>query len=149
MCRAIGKAPSRYSNTPTFHHQEKASGLFSKLCSPSAHSLISNRAIGKKKYKGSVASFSNLPTAGVSEGDVYNVTDTGMNCAWTGSAWDSLGATYGLATQSANGLMSSTDKTKLDNATSTSTADTIVKRDSTGKISVNSIEINGWTVTID
>lgn len=110
---------------------------------------VDNKVASVYKYKGSVASFSNLPTAGVSEGDVYNVTDTGMNCAWTGSAWDSLGATYGLATQSANGLMSSTDKTKLDNATSTSTADTIVKRDSTGKISVNSIEINGWTVTID
>lgn len=27
-------------------------------------------------------------------GDVWNVEDTGMNYAWTGTAWDALGATF-------------------------------------------------------
>ena len=43
------------------------------------------------KYKGSVATFSNLPTSADS-GDVYNVESDGMNYAWNGTAWDSLGA---------------------------------------------------------
>lgn len=44
-------------------------------------------------YKGSVASATNLPT-GYGEdqaGWVYNLEDTGMNVAWTGSKWDPLG----------------------------------------------------------
>ena len=44
-------------------------------------------------YKGSVASYSKLPTSGLTVGDVYNVEDTGMNYAWTGSKWDALGST--------------------------------------------------------
>lgn len=27
-------------------------------------------------------------------GDVWNVEDTGMNYAWTGEAWDALGAAF-------------------------------------------------------
>ena len=42
-------------------------------------------------YKGSVASYANLPSSGNTTGDVYNVEDTGMNYAWTGTAWDALG----------------------------------------------------------
>ena len=44
------------------------------------------------KYKGSVAAVSNLPTTGNTVGDVWNVTDTGMNYVWTGSEWDALGS---------------------------------------------------------
>lgn len=44
-------------------------------------------------YKGSVASYSKLPISGLTTGDVYNVEDTGMNYAWTGSKWDALGST--------------------------------------------------------
>lgn len=46
------------------------------------------------RYKGSVASVSNLPSTGNTVGDVYNVEATDMNYAWTGSAWDQLGATF-------------------------------------------------------
>ena len=42
-------------------------------------------------YKGSVAEYENLPTADRTVGDVYNVSETGMNYAWTGSSWDALG----------------------------------------------------------
>lgn len=44
-------------------------------------------------YKGSVASVSDLPSTATA-GDVYNVESTGMNYAWTGSAWDDLGGTF-------------------------------------------------------
>lgn len=45
-------------------------------------------------YKGSVASVSDLPSTGNKAGDVYNVEATGMNYAWTGTAWDDLGGTF-------------------------------------------------------
>lgn len=46
-------------------------------------------------FKGSVASFSSLPDS-ADIGDVYNVTDTGMNYAWTGSEWDALSSIVDL-----------------------------------------------------
>ena len=49
------------------------------------------------KYKWSVASYSNLPSTWLTAWDVYNVEDTWMNYAWTGSAWDQLGASVDLS----------------------------------------------------
>ena len=46
------------------------------------------------KYKGSVATVSALPSSGNTTGDVYNVEASGMNYAWNGSAWDSLGEIF-------------------------------------------------------
>lgn len=48
------------------------------------------------KYRGTVASYSNLPSTGLTVGDVYNVEDTGDNYAWTGTEWDKLGGTIDL-----------------------------------------------------
>lgn len=48
------------------------------------------------KYKGSKASLSALPATGNAVGDVWNVEDTGMNYAWTGTAWDALGQTFDI-----------------------------------------------------
>lgn len=48
------------------------------------------------KFKGSVATYNDLPT-GATVGDVYNVTDTGANYAWDGSAWDKLSETVDLS----------------------------------------------------
>lgn len=46
------------------------------------------------KYKGSVATVSDLPASDNTTGDVYNVEATGMNYAWNGTAWDALGETF-------------------------------------------------------
>lgn len=46
------------------------------------------------KYKGSKSTYSQLPTTGNVTGDVWDVTDTGMNYGWTGSAWDALGQVF-------------------------------------------------------
>lgn len=43
------------------------------------------------KYKGSVANVAALPASGNTDGDVYDVQDTGMNYAWNGTAWDAMG----------------------------------------------------------
>lgn len=45
------------------------------------------------KFKGSVASYADLPSTGNTAGDVYDVQSDGMNYAWTGTAWDQLGMT--------------------------------------------------------
>jgi len=43
------------------------------------------------KYKGSVATYSDLPSENLTIGDVYNVISDGNNYAWDGSDWDQLG----------------------------------------------------------
>lgn len=52
------------------------------------------------KYKGSVGTYEDLfsmSSSGAEAGDVYNVTDTDMNYAWTGSVWDPLGSTFSIS----------------------------------------------------
>lgn len=48
------------------------------------------------KFKGSVANYAALPTEGLEVGFVYNVEDTGMNYAWTGTEWDALGQAFSI-----------------------------------------------------
>ena len=57
--------------------------------------------VGMYKYKGSVATASDLPTTGQKAGDVYNIETAspeyggaGMNVAWDGSKWDPLGEIF-------------------------------------------------------
>lgn len=53
-------------------------------------------------YKGSVDFENQLPTTGLRTGDVYNIVnessygDAGVNVAWNGSEWDSLGGVFNL-----------------------------------------------------
>lgn len=47
-------------------------------------------------FRGSVATVSALPS-GASIGDVYDVKDSGINYAWTGTEWDSLGLDVDLS----------------------------------------------------
>ena len=58
---------------------------------------IDNKVSSVYKYKGSVATYNDLPSSGLSVGDVYNVEDTGDNYAWTGTAWDKLGGSIDLS----------------------------------------------------
>ena len=48
-------------------------------------------------YKGTKASYSALPSTGNTIGDLWNVTDTGANYAWNGSAWDKLSENIDLS----------------------------------------------------
>ena len=51
-------------------------------------------------FKGSVANADELPTTGLRVGDVYNIEnessygDAGVNVAWNGTEWDSLGGVF-------------------------------------------------------
>ncbi len=81
---------------------------------------VSAAVAGLYDYKGSVATYADLPSSDVSAGDVYNVqaayggSPAGTNWAWTGSSWDALGGSMSNATAAAAGLMSAADKIKLD-----------------------------------
>lgn len=46
------------------------------------------------KYKGSVATYAELPKENLTAGDVYDVKESGMNYAWTGTEWDNLGEVF-------------------------------------------------------
>ena len=46
------------------------------------------------KYKGSVATYNDLPTENNTAGDVWDVQEDGMNYAWNGTGWDGLGMKF-------------------------------------------------------
>ncbi len=48
------------------------------------------------RFRGSVDSYDDLPTADLTVGDVYNILDTGANYAWTDDGWDRLSETVDL-----------------------------------------------------
>lgn len=52
--------------------------------------------VGAYIYRGSVATYADLPTSGLSAGDVYNVEANDMNYGWTGEMWDPLGQIFQL-----------------------------------------------------
>lgn len=54
-------------------------------------SKIDTALTSAMEYKGSVATVADLPASGNKVGDFYNVTATGENYAWDGSAWDKAG----------------------------------------------------------
>lgn len=65
---------------------------------------INTKASTAYKYKGSKATYEELPTADNKVGDVWNVvaahgtTPAGTNYAWTGDTWDALGGLVDLST---------------------------------------------------
>jgi hypothetical protein len=52
---------------------------------------ISAAVASAYKYKGSVATYANLPASGNEVGDMWDVQENGANYAWTGTAWDAMG----------------------------------------------------------
>ena len=80
-------------------------------------------------YKGTVASYSNLPTTGQVVGDLWNVTDTGANYAWNGTTWDKM--------SDVNALPNSTVIPTVNNATLTITQGGVSKGAFTANASSN------------
>lgn len=58
---------------------------------------VDNKISSVYKYKGSVATYQDLPYSGLTIGDVYNVESNGKNYAWNGTAWDDLGGNVDLS----------------------------------------------------
>ena len=78
---------------------EAASGKAVSDALAAAKSYADGKVTGLYNYKGSVATYANLP-ASPATGDVYNVEaaygdyPAGTNWAWTGTAWDALGGSF-------------------------------------------------------
>ena len=49
------------------------------------------------RYRGTVATYADLPSTDLTIGDVYNVEEDGSNYAWNGTAWDKLGGEVDLS----------------------------------------------------
>ena len=60
-------------------------------------SQIDSKLTSAMHYKGSVATYADLPASDNAVGDFYNVTATGANYAWTGSTWDETGQIVDLS----------------------------------------------------
>ena len=59
---------------------------------------VANQVSGVYHFKGSVADLAALQAIqNPAEGDVYNISGTGMNAAWTGEVWDEFGTTVDLS----------------------------------------------------
>lgn len=62
--------------------------------------VVGSKLTTAYNYKGTVATPSALPTSGQTVGDVWNIENkseygaAGVNVAWTGSKWDSLGGIF-------------------------------------------------------
>lgn len=73
------------------------------------------------KYKGSVSTYSALPSTGQEIGDTWNVLDTGDNYAWTGTEWDKLSGTVDLSAYRTSADQDIIDATKQDTISDLST----------------------------
>ena len=100
------------SSTDTLTNYYKKSETYNKT-------EIDSKISSVYKYKGSVASYEDLPSEDLTIGDVYNVETDGSNYAWNGTTWDKLGGDVDLSnyynkTQTDNLLSGKVDTTTLN-----------------------------------
>lgn len=86
-------------NTLTFD-TVPTQGSSNPVTSGGIYSAFATAISGAYKYKGSVATQEDLPSSGNSVGDVWNVQADGMNYAWNGTSWDSLGSDFTIEAMS-------------------------------------------------
>lgn len=103
-------------------------------------------------FKGSVATYDDLPTEGNITGDMWNVLDTGANYAWTGEAWDKLSETIDLTPYLTKSDAASTYLKKTDNAVSASKLQTSRRISATGdatwSVGFNGTQDESGTLTL-
>lgn len=68
-------------------------------------------------YKGSVATFEDLPTTGQELGDVWNILSDGSNYAWDGNDWDAVGGAVDMSAYRTAAEQDIVDATKQDKLT--------------------------------
>ena len=103
------------------------------------------------RYRGSVATVEDLPTD-AAEGDVYNITSTGANYAWTGTQWDNLGVVQEIdpapVKDSGNpvasgGVYAALEDMQTDIAAAGAPDDVTIIKDESGKLVAQDIAIGG------
>lgn len=80
-------------NTLTFD-TTPTEGSSNPVTSGGVYAAFAQAIAGLYTYKGSVATYDDLPTSGNKVGDVWNVQATGMNYAWNGTSWDAQGSEF-------------------------------------------------------
>ena len=97
---------------------------------------INTKASTAYKYKGSKATYEELPAENNTVGDVWNVvaahgtTPAGTNYAWTGDAWDALGGLVDLSTYQTKAITIDGEPTTVEaaiTANKTSAANNLVQ----------------------
>lgn len=103
------------------------------------------------RYRGSVATVEDLP-ANAQEGDVYNITSTGANYAWTGTEWDNLGVAGAIdpvpVKDSSNpvasgGVYAALEDMRTDIAATGAPDEVTIVKDESGKLVAQDIAIGG------
>jgi hypothetical protein len=98
------------------------------------------------RYMGSVATIAELP-ADAKQGDMYNVTETGANYAWTGEEWDKLSETVDLS-----GLVTKTTEVngkKLENNITLTGKDITVSTEETTTLEAKAAELDTHIANTD
>jgi hypothetical protein len=102
-------------NYSAFHYSEKARKALEEI----EHI---KESIGQVYiFRGTVDTFADLPT-NAKIGDVYDVLDSGINYAWTGDRWDSLGAAFDLSQYAKKEYVDSTEQEIIKNFMDADTA---------------------------
>ena len=103
------------------------------------------------RYRGSVATVEDLP-ADAAEGDVYNITSTGANYAWTGTQWDNLGVVQEIDPApvkgsgnpvASGGVYAALEDMQTDIAATGAPDDVTIIKDESGKLVAQDIAIGG------
>ena len=103
-------------------------------------------------YKGSVATYNDLPSSGQEVGDMYNVIDTGNNYVWAGTDWDEISGIVDLSPYRKASDQDTIDAGKVDKVTTASKVygtdasgnQTTYDKDSFGQ--VDDVKVNGTSV---
>lgn len=104
------------ANSADVYSIETMNGLLAEKANTAdvyTKSEVDAKLVSALRYKGSVASESDLPED-AEIGDVYNVEDTGSNYAWNGTAWDNLGGSVDLSSYLTIDSANQTYLTKVD-----------------------------------
>ena len=104
------------ANSADVYSIETMNGLLAEKANTAdvyTKSEVDAKLVSALRYKGSVASESDLPED-AEIGDVYNVEDTGSNYAWNGTAWDNLGGSVDLSSYLTIDSAAQTYLTKVD-----------------------------------
>lgn len=113
---------------------------------------ISTAISSAYKYKWSVANQAALPASGNTTGDVWNTEDTGMNYAWTGSAWDALWAIVDLSGKQDkliawSNIQIASDWKTISSTDTKYTAGTWISIDANNVISNTQTSAEWWNIT--
>ena len=74
--------------------QQIRSAIIDALTKMNAHidRIAVAKSAGVYRFRGTITSTGDLPNTGISVGDCYYISQLGETFAWTGTAWNSIGA---------------------------------------------------------